>query len=60
MRRSPQEIDSPRAIRKPVDLDCDGGAADVRESMLLILIADSMHASSVTFSSKRERKVTFP
>jgi len=47
-------------MRKPVDLDCDGDAADARESMLLILIADSMHAPSVTFSSKRERKVTFP
>jgi hypothetical protein len=30
------------------------------ESMSLILIADSIHAASVTFSSKQERKVTFP
>jgi hypothetical protein len=30
------------------------------ESMLLILIGDSMRAATVTFSSKNKRKVTFP
>jgi hypothetical protein len=60
MRRSPQEIDSRCVPRKPVDLHGDDDALDARESMLLILITDSMHATSVTFSSKQERKVTFP